>query len=156
MARVGSSYWEGEIIMIIEKIKEAIDNGEVTKATTGTCQYCGQAQAVEIIITMGSKEANDAAVELCNCSEAQFATQRKNRAERISDNINALFGEESENPVDECVVKQLKEVGKLVAYLQIRKATIDLSDSEKAKFSVNKDSALMIVREKKKSKGILS
>ena len=142
--------------MLIEKIKEAITNGEVTKATTGICQYCGQAQAVKIISTMGSKEANEAAVELCNCSEAQFATQRKNRAERISDNINTLFGEESENPIDECVIKQLKEVGKLVAYQQVRKVNIDLSDSEKAKFSINKDSALVIVREKKKSKGILS
>lgn len=142
--------------MILEAIKEAKDNGEVTKMVTGVCHYCGQASAVEVLATMCNQDANEAAVEVCNCGDAQYETQKKNRMERINVKINELFGSESTSPLDDSVVEELIQIGKLVAYDTIRKVTIDLHDNEKAKLSINKDNALVIVREKKSAKGTLA
>jgi len=139
--------------MLSEKVQEDKENGVVTEMKSGICPCCRQAIAIEATLDLSEEQLNELAEEFCNCSSAQFRTQRKKRVEKIEEKVNLIFGETGSEPIEPDAVSVIIEVAKQVAYSNIGKVTINLDNNEKAKILLNKDDRLVIIREAKTQRG---
>lgn len=49
-----------------------------TKTEFAACEYCGQYNTVSVPDNATQEEIRDAAIEVCNCSDAEIQKKRKN------------------------------------------------------------------------------
>lgn len=80
----------------------------------GACRFCGQLRMFHTIFPWGQDECNEAATELCECTQAVIYTKRKSRKEKVIKAIEEKFGENAKNPVPEVAAVMMAAVEPIV------------------------------------------
>ena len=77
------------------------------------------------------------AIETCQCPEAQYEANRKQRVESVDEKVNTLLGKDSDTPVDDEILDLIKAMSIHICYEKIKKMSIQISPN--AKVSINMD-----------------
>lgn len=146
--------------MLVDEVREAAEDGEVMKDTTGTCRFCKQILTVRIPDIWTQELANDVAAEKCKCDGSRKYVTHKKRVEVLDKALEDMFGEKSKRNVEPDTVELIRKIALDIIAGNLEKATIDIppsqidGPSEKLKISLKKD-GLYIGIEKKVSAGTL-
>lgn len=144
--------------MVVDELREAAENGEVMKETTGSCRFCKQILAIRIPDLWDKKKADEFATEKCKCDgSCRYATYKK-RVETLDIALENMFGAKSGRRVEADTVELIRKIALDIIAGNLEKANIDIppsqinASSEKLKISLKKD-GLYIGIEKKVSTG---
>lgn len=103
--------------MLKDKIKELEQEmPEGVKEELGACRFCGQTRMLHIVGPWDKEKCNEAATEMCECTQAVTYTKRKSRKEKVTKAIEENFGEKAKYPVPEVAAVMMAAVEPIVNY----------------------------------------
>lgn len=136
-------------------LKDIIENYKSKAGKTETvnirCKFCGQFLITEAMPDMvnNTELLEELAIETCECKEAEISTKKKQRAERIEEQLTQCIGEDSNNPVEAEIYSVIKDTANLVCFGKMEKATFKLTGTDKVTLRTDSQGRLHIDREKK-------
>lgn len=103
--------------MLSDELKEwEKDMPEGVKEEIGTCRFCGQTRLLHVVGPWDKEKCNEAATELCECTQAVIYAKRKSRKEKVTKAIEENFGEKAKYPVPEVATVMMAAVEPIVNY----------------------------------------
>ncbi len=112
----------------------------------GGCRFCGQIADIKAPLNYTDDQRDELATELCKCYEAEYYTNKKSWKERAHDRIEKLFGEESEEPINDSEIKILHDAVEPVANNDITSMTVDFGNGIKAKINITAKGKIKVQR----------
>ena len=86
--------------MLKDKLKEwEQEMPEGLHEQLGGCRFCGQSKMLHLAAPWDNEKCDEAATEMCDCTQAVIYTNRKNRKEKVTKAIEENFGEKAKHPV---------------------------------------------------------
>lgn len=140
--------------MLTDKVNNYKSRGGAVETIPVECPYCHQLVAVDIMPEMMNDESarSSLAIETCRCPEAQFEKKRRNKIERIDEEISYVIGKYSDRPLDEKLCDDIRKIAKAVSFGKLSKATINISKKEKINLKTDSKGNLIVEREVKNVK----
>ena len=117
--------------------KKLVESSEIQY---GSCRYCKQMHSIEVVAPMSAEQLDDAATQICSCSESKNYRTRKSKRIKIENYIDELFGEAS------ATAKVLKNIIPDIANGAISSVTIDTGDGYKAKIQMTGKGTIKVER----------
>ncbi len=140
--------------MLKDNVANFKSRGGDTDTMNVQCPYCSQILLAEVTPDIrGNKDLQrELGAELCRCPSAQYYTGKKLRLEFLEDNLQETIGKRAAESVDEDVYVAIKQIAKMVCFEEIKKATINLSGTDKLTLQTDSKGKLHINRERKNIK----
>lgn len=91
-----------------------LDEGAKLVEKTGTCQFCGQMQMMDVPEGWAQEDVDAYIVEHCECKEAQAYTKLKKREEALDKSIETTFREGGGTFLPDETRDLLKEAARLI------------------------------------------
>lgn len=66
------------------------------KTEFAACEFCGQYNTVSVPDNATQEQIRDAAIEVCNCSEAEIQKKKKRQILQAQARVDELFGDNAE------------------------------------------------------------
>ena len=119
-----------------------IEMPDGTKPGTGACKYCGQTRLFPDGGAWSSEELDEAATELCSCTEAQRAKESARRKATTLKQAEDIFRKDPE------ILSLVEELIPVILQGIIRKVSLESEDGVKASICLTSSGKITVSRKK--------
>lgn len=117
---------------------------------TGTCKHCGQMQTLNYDCE-SREEANEQAVLLCNCAQAQTYSNRFSQISRAAGQVEEMFGETASEKynvqaIDEDIIENIKNMLPIIQEERIKNISITVIMKDQIKISIGYSNDKFIIK----------
>ncbi len=107
---------------------------------TGTCSFCGQMQSLNYECE-SREEANEQAILLCNCAQAQTHANRHSQISRAKAQIEEMFGQRASEQyglqaIDEDIIDSINNMLPIIQEERIKNISITVIMKDQIKINI--------------------
>ena len=107
---------------------------------TGTCSFCGQMQSLNYECE-SREEANEQAILLCNCAQAQEHSNRHSQISRAKVQVEEMFGQRASEQyglqaIDEDIIDSINNMLPIIQEERIKNISITVIMKDQIKINI--------------------